>query len=493
MTGQHDQAMGTMDTQRHGPSTRRAAVIFALALASYFAWTFGHELWNPDETREGGILWAMVADQNYAVPHLNGRPFLEKPPLYYWTGVALARVAGRLTPGIARLPAVLYGLLGAAVAAWIGAKLLGLRAGLLGGAVLALTPKYAMTAHFALTDLPLTFFVYLAYLAFIGQEPERTGGVGSRTAYRGLFALAAAGAFLSKGLIGPVLIGAGLGAYLVWRRRPGQIMILAALGAAGVALAAGPWLYALWRQGGDESLRVFVIDNHVGRFAKASLGHREWFGYYLYIFPLALLPWTIPLVPAAVMAWRRRSEPALRLLFCWVLAGLVILSLSSSKREIYLLPVLAPAAVMIGAWLNEDAWALRRERQVLILLALGVAGTVGSSLVLERPLDAERSFKPLFDRVAAEVPLGATLYGLHLSEMEEGAANFYLGRTFPAGDDAQALAAYRRDHPGTVYVLLDEKAYRKDRERLAGFTEVFSHPVGKRKPHVFVLLQSPAE
>lgn len=531
------------------------ALIFGLALASYFFWTFGHELWNPDETREGGIVWAMVQDHNLVAPHLNGRAFLEKPPLYYWSSLALVGLSGRLDAGTARLPAVIYGLLGAALTMLIGMKLFGTRTGLIAGAILALTPKYYITSHFALTDLPLTFFVYLAYYGFIGQEPARTDSPLSRSGLRALFVLAAAGAFLSKGLVGPVLIGAGLFFYLLAGRRFREMLILAGFGGAGLAPAAGLWLYALWRQGGTEFLRVFLIENHFGRFTQAALGHQHWFGYYLYIFPAVFLPWTIPLIPAGFWAYqKRRSEeaPAVRLLASWFLAGFVLLSLSSSKREIYLLPLFAPAAVLIARWLDElwsgrplakgeeavlrtmtiiaaiapaglaatgayfypgrPLWIIlpalpalagiilavlylkRREMTGLIMLPLVVSiyMMAASSAVVEGPLDEDRSFKPLMTKVAGELQPGAALFGLHLSEMEEGAANFYLGYTFPNGPDPQALAAFLQDRRGTVYVLLDDKEYKSNREPLRRFDPVFSFPVGQRRPHTFLLLRGPA-
>ena len=516
--------------------------LFLAALLSYLGWTFNHDLWNPDETREAGIVWEMAAGGNLVVPLLNARPFLEKPPLYYWTAFALAKLAGGLSPGLVRLPAVLYAMLGVIVTALLGRRLFGLRAGLLAGTVLAVLPAYYSTAHFALTDLPLTAFVCLAFYGFwsFGGTAPRP----ARPASLLLFCIAAALSFFAKGPVGPALIGVPLFLYLLWERRPREIAVLGLWGGAALALTALPWLYAVRQQGGSELLRVLLIENQFGRFAHASLGHRHWFGFYLYVFPAVLLPWTLLLGPAAASggAGLRQSNPARsawRLLFCWLLGDLVLLSLSSSKREIYLLPLFAPAALMIGQWLNTilagpppTRWEQRalgvlaliarlaplllslagmalfpfRLWPHLLTLAVALAAIVGGRMIGRRRaygamalfaalvsvylivasswlgadfLNNRRSFKPFLDLVRAEVPAGGRLFGLHLSEMQEGAAVFYLERTFP---NPQSPAEFEQLLQGlakpSFYVMVADKDAARYHESLSRLRLVLSYEQG---------------
>ena len=50
-----------------------------------------NELWTPDEPRDAAIGRAMWESGDWIVPRLNGEPFLEKPPLYWWAQSAAVR------------------------------------------------------------------------------------------------------------------------------------------------------------------------------------------------------------------------------------------------------------------------------------------------------------------------------------------------------------------------------------------------------------------
>jgi 4-amino-4-deoxy-L-arabinose transferase-like glycosyltransferase len=43
-----------------------------------------NELWTPDEPRDAAIGRAMWESGDWIIPRLNGAPFLEKPPFYWW-------------------------------------------------------------------------------------------------------------------------------------------------------------------------------------------------------------------------------------------------------------------------------------------------------------------------------------------------------------------------------------------------------------------------
>ena len=60
----------------------------------------------------------MLATGDWLVPHVNGAPYAEKPPLYYWIAAGISAPGGRVTAVTARLASAL--LAGVAFAAVIG-------------------------------------------------------------------------------------------------------------------------------------------------------------------------------------------------------------------------------------------------------------------------------------------------------------------------------------------------------------------------------------
>ena len=78
-----------------GLTARRSfALALAVALLLGLAPVFSHSLWTPDEPTGAGIGRAMADSGDWIVPRLNGKPFLEKPPLYWWTLAASLRLLG---------------------------------------------------------------------------------------------------------------------------------------------------------------------------------------------------------------------------------------------------------------------------------------------------------------------------------------------------------------------------------------------------------------
>lgn len=67
------------------------------------------ELQSGDETRVAGIAAEMFVEKDYLLPRLNGSPFLEYPPLYYWCATLSYSLFG-INDFAAKLPATLAAL-----------------------------------------------------------------------------------------------------------------------------------------------------------------------------------------------------------------------------------------------------------------------------------------------------------------------------------------------------------------------------------------------
>src|SRR5947209_8244119 len=64
--------------------------------------SLGFPLFEPDESRYAELPREMLLRHDYVVPYLEGEPYLEKPPLFYWLVAAAYRIFG-VSAGTARL------------------------------------------------------------------------------------------------------------------------------------------------------------------------------------------------------------------------------------------------------------------------------------------------------------------------------------------------------------------------------------------------------
>ena len=78
------------------------------------------DLWAPDEPRYAHVTDEIVTGGHgtagLIVMHVDGEPYSEKPPLYFWLAAVASAPAGRVTEMSARLPSALAPDVGAAAA-----------------------------------------------------------------------------------------------------------------------------------------------------------------------------------------------------------------------------------------------------------------------------------------------------------------------------------------------------------------------------------------
>lgn len=357
------------------PAARRYGATIALLALAVLLWQLGAlPLLSENEGRRAAVIQTMHASGDWLVPRLNGEVYVDKPPLHYWLGLAVAHLRGAADAWAVRLSSALAAL----------ALLVGLHA-----ALRRQTPTASWAAPFAV----------LALLCNVGFSM-----FGRRAEIDMLFTALAGGAWLAAShwlltdrrrrwldlayaLLGLALLTKGpvallffpaplLGHYLFHRERAALDALGHWRGWALALLIAVPWYAVVTARLGAAVWAPIAATDLAGK-AYGTAFDPPW-DYLLWLLgdfaPLSLIVLATP--RASWQGWR--ATPTGRLHLCGLLLPLLVLSLLANKHAKYLLPAYPAAAVLIGVRLADFAAVSRRRWQVValgsLLLAVGWAG-----------------------------------------------------------------------------------------------------------------------
>lgn len=355
----------------------RGGTLLALLLIFVLVWfgTLEHRrLINPDEGRYSEIPREMVASGDWLTPRLNNIKYFEKPALQYWATAAAFTAFGE-HHWTARLWPALTGFLGILFTAFATARLFGLQAGLIAGAVLGGSVLWNVIGHVNTLDMGVSFFLAAAVFALcLGQRDDATPGESRRWQDAAWVLLALA--ILSKGLIGLVLPAATVIAYALWQRDWGFILRIRPLRGVLILLAiTAPWFIAV-SLANPEFAHFFFIHEHFQRFLTKAHGRYQPMWYFIPILLIGMLPWLGSLAQGLAAGARReagrRFQPR-RFLLVWAVLVFVFFSVSSSKLASYILPIFPALAALIGLHLAGYATSRRIEWHALPAIIVGAA------------------------------------------------------------------------------------------------------------------------
>ena len=393
-------------------------VAFSGFLLFYGLGAFG--LLGADEPRYAQVAREMLDRHDWVTPTLNSRPWLEKPPLYYWQAMLSYRAtrafgsANPVNEQTARFP----GAFDAAI--MIAAIYFYLRRShpdreLDGALITASCVGVIGFAHAASTDMPLTATFAISLLAWFAFYQER-GLEKRRRLDLAIFYISLALGTLAKGPIAPALAAVVIILFVAvkrdWRTIPETLWLPGIFLFFAVSL---PWYIAVQMRN-PQFFRVFILEHNLARFSSNVYHHPQPFWFYLPVFLLALMPWTIWLIAAIVERSRAiLSDPkeafaspddsfALFLLI-WMIVPVVFFSASQSKLPGYILPAVPAAALLVTEYL-----AGRREQQIRIKWPLAAAHGILCGLLVFGALSA------------AAAIAGATPHHLSLSKASYASA-----------------------------------------------------------------------
>jgi 4-amino-4-deoxy-L-arabinose transferase-like glycosyltransferase len=360
--------------------------------AAVLAWNLGgYDLWAPDEPYFGEGAREMIADGHWLVPHLLGEVTTDKPPLFFWLIALVSLPWGGISAWTARLPSLLAALGTLALTMRLARRWWGERAPPAAGIFLATMVLFWRQARSVQIDALLCFLILVSLSAF---EAFRAGQACGRPAGL-LFWAAAAGATLAKGPVGlliPLLIAlltlAADRDLRSWRRFApftGPALFLALTGAWAVAAGAGGE-YSVF-----DALRTHFLERAVHGMHHAQ---PPWF--YLTTLPVDLLPWTGLVIGGLALAWRERRDPRMRFLLVWSAAVVLMFSVSTEKRDLYVLPAF-PAFALLAAGLI--AALADREGRVpsrrWVTVSLGIFGGIAAAAGVALPFAARHARLPV--------------------------------------------------------------------------------------------------
>ena len=385
---------------------------------------------------------AMAETGDWLIPHVNGLPRYDKPPLVYWLMAGLYRLPAPqhwdpLGSWSAALPSALASvavvMLLALLMAWWDRRFW-----LVAPLIWGLSPLVMAWSRIGVSDALLTALVTAALLAswlrlVCAAWPWWPCWV--------MLALAV----LTKGPVAIALFGltwigfalrhrgkvahAWLGMAQRLKLLPGLLLCLA------ITL---PWYgAAAWRDGAP-FLQSFFGYHNLQRFTEVVNHHHSPWWFYGALLLLASLPWSAALVLGLWRALRAvpqnvTSDSLPQFCACWLLAVLLLFSVSATKLPSYWLPATPAAALLVVTVAQQQDWLSR------LTLRLGAINSLAIALLLA----LSSSWLPLInDQELAGLP--AALDHLHLVPM--AVMVLLIG-------GASALALLRQSNPWSMLAV----------------------------------------
>lgn len=435
-------------TTAHKPlpsaGVRGAGAEVALVAVLTFAWLVAtawcRPLMLPDEGRYVGVAWEMMRSGDWLTPMLNGMPFFHKPPLFYWVTAGAMSLLG---PGAwsARTASVLGATLGAMALFLFTRRWQGRRAAITALVVLLVQPLWYVGGQFANLDMLVAGCITACTLALADAALRLEAGLPARRHLLLAWGLAGLG-LLAKGLIGFVLPGLIVLAWLVLRQRWRLVPRLLSLPGAVLMLAiATPW-FVLMAQRHEDFLHYFFMVQHFQRFAGGGFNNAQPFWFYPVVLAALSLPWLLWLRAPVRPVQQPDPQDIGLLMLCAIAVVLVFFSLPQSKLVGYILPCVPPLAWWVARCLPgaqaPRRWQLALRASLLVSLALNFTA-VGVLAV---------------DKAHTTRELGMALRGLHRTGEPVVMLGQYaydvpfyarLGEPVWVADDWDDPAVHRRD------------------------------------------------
>ena len=338
----------------------QVALLSGSCIVFYFFALDRSELRTRDEIRYAQVAREIVEGGDWVSLHLNGHPYWDKPPLFFWMIAFSSYLWQGFSSFSARFPSAFFGTLTVLMVFFIGKILYDSRVGFLSGLILATSFEFARFSTRANIDATLTFFTTASFFSFLQWYRWQKEGSARQKDVRRLsiygFYGSMALATLTKGPIGFIFPLMASLVFLLMQKDWRGIRGMCLLSGLGLFLAIVlSWYLPAAFKGGQIFLNETLFHQTVDYYS-TGWDHPKPIYFYLTNFPADFLPWSLFLPGAMVYGyfeWARGRREEVLFVFTWFIVIFLFLSFSGAKRNLYLLP-LYPAASLIVSKLWGD-------------------------------------------------------------------------------------------------------------------------------------------
>jgi 4-amino-4-deoxy-L-arabinose transferase-like glycosyltransferase len=402
-------------------------VITIIAVVAAIIAIIGNGSALPIDSHEAYVARAaeeMLARQDWLVPTFNNEPRINKPPLCYWLVMLVDRINGAdgmISEWEARIPSIAAAIIVACGTAALGLIWFSRWIGLIAGLIVCTCGGFSAYSHSARPEMVYAAWCTLALVAFahaqtkVENDKRATGAIAAHFGWV-CFGLA----ILSKGpqLPAMLIVGWIAGMLASGQRLRIRAVLRPAFGLL-VMCAVWAWWYVLIYQAVPDAGDRIAAETTTGRiFNYEDFSRWSYLDpYYFYRVVGLVIPWMIlyPLAIAAPWIFKSRFDPRSRHLWWLILVPMIALHISIGRRWYYLLPALAPLAVLMAKFGLESAHILIEQgkgklwRTIIILHVLGLLAALIAFRVTETAVTAP----PIAGIVAVAAIAGAGLLAMH--------------------------------------------------------------------------------
>jgi 4-amino-4-deoxy-L-arabinose transferase-like glycosyltransferase len=364
----------------------------------------------------------MVETGDWVTPRLYGKPWFEKPPLYYW-GAALCFKLFGVSEAAARLPSAISALLATLALAWLALRLYGAETARWLLLLLPTTVGMIGFSHAAATDMPFSGMLTIAMVAaagVLGLTLNENTPLIPRTPWLALvlFGFFLGLAVLAKGPAAIILCGGAVFFWVLFTKRwRDAFRLLHPVAVATFCLTALPW-YILCARRNPDFFRVFIIEHNFKRYLTPEFQHIQPFWYYGPIVLLGCLPWTLLLLPAAIelkQSFQNRFESGATGIFLgsWSIFPCIFFTLSKSKLPGYILPAIPVLALLCSRGVIKLlSQSGHLSRTILFATSIVPPILIATALRYRYRYRYLSFFDSFFDRIGYQLEIALITFGV---------------------------------------------------------------------------------